>query len=138
MSAQGQYRGDDLPAVRTLFAEIRWRKYAGHWMTFCHLLEYLYEEADLDLSGLLQQCIQGGCPFCFAQNLEPLLYGGKLILEILIQRSSSHLFQRDLILIDVSDPLLRGFVHDIIVVTLAVGVLRLIIIDFGCRSHTPA
>lgn len=79
-------------------------------MVLAHLLENLDEEADLDLSGLLQQRIQGSRALGLAEHAEPLLDGAEFILEVLIKRGGSHLFQRRLILVNVRNPLLGDLV----------------------------
>lgn len=75
-------------------------------MVLSHLLENLDEETDLDLSCLLQKSVESSSTLSFTQNSEPLLDSAQLILEILIECSSSHLLQRGLILIDIRNPLL--------------------------------
>lgn len=92
-------------------------------MALRHLLQDLDKEADLHLSGLLQQSIQGRSSLGLAQDTEPLLDGTQLIFEILVKRSSCHLFQCSLILINVREPLLSRTVHRIFRVVLALRLL---------------
>jgi hypothetical protein len=79
-------------------------------MILAHLLKDLDEEADLDLSGLLEQGIESSSAFSFAEDPEPLLYSAKLILEVLVEGGSSHLLECCLILIDIGNPLLGQFI----------------------------
>lgn len=79
-------------------------------MVLAHLLEDLDEEADLDLSGLLQQGVQSGRALSLTQHPKPLLNGAELVLEVLVERGGSHLLQRRLILVNVRNPLLGDLV----------------------------
>lgn len=79
-------------------------------MVLAHLLENLNEEANLDLSGLLQQGVQSGRALSLAQHSKPLLNGAEFVLEVLIKRGGSHLLQRRLILVNIRNPLLGDLV----------------------------
>jgi len=89
----------------TFFTKVGRRQDARHGMALCHLLENLNEESDLDLSCLLQQCIQRSCTLGFTEDTEPLFDSTQLILEILIECCRGHLLQGRFVLIDVCNPL---------------------------------
>lgn len=65
----------------------------GHRVGMSHLLQNRDEESDLHLSRLLQKAVKSGCALSFGKDTEPLLDGTQFILEISIERGSSHLFQ---------------------------------------------
>ncbi|KAG9966610.1 SAM domain-containing protein, partial [Aureobasidium melanogenum] len=90
------------------------RQNTRHGVALGHLLQDLDEEANLHLGGLLQQGVEGGSALWLAEHAEPLLNSAELILEILIQRSGSHVLEGCLVLVDVGDPLLSGLFSSIV------------------------
>ena len=112
------------------------REHAGHGMTVGHLLQHLNEEANLHLGGLLQEGIQRRGALGLAQDLEPLLDGAQLVLEILIQGGGGHLFERGLVLIDVGDPLLCRFVGGILGAARVLLLLSWVVVHLRCRPDS--
>lgn len=104
-------------------------------MILSHLLEHLDEKANLNLSCLLQEGIQSGGAFSLAQDTEPLLDGTELVLEVLVQSSSSHLFQRRFVLINVGNPLLGNLVLRVRFGVVGAKVLLSLPIEIGGRSN---
>ena len=100
-------------------------------MALGHFLQDLDEKADLNLGRLLEQSIQSGGPLSLAQHLEPLLNCAQLVFKILIQGRSRHFLQRDLVLVNVRNPLPCGLVHSFVGEILILALSRLIVVDLG-------
>lgn len=108
------------------FLYISWRQDTRHWVALSHLLQDLYEESYLDLSGLLKEGIQSSCSLGFAKDFKPLLNCTELILEVLVKGCGGHLLECSFVLIDIRNPLLSNSVGSIpLIVLLACCLVRL-------------
>lgn len=116
-----------------LLPKVGGRQNTRDWMALGHLVQDLSKEALLHLGGLLYQGICGGGALSLAQDSKPLFNGAQLILEILVQSGSSHLFQHGLVLFNVLNPLLTQPVG--IIEAALLGLL--IIKNLGGRTNRP-
>ena len=76
-------------------------------MAFRHLVQYLCEESLLHLGRLLNQGVCRSSPFSLAEDMEPLLDRAQFVLKLCIKRGCRHLFQHNLILLNVLYPLFK-------------------------------
>ena len=102
--AESEGDKDDGKGKRTLTRVGRSEQRRGGRILPRHLLQHGDEEPRLERGRALQERVQGGGALGFAQDAEPLLDRGQLVLEVRVERGGGHLFEGRLVVLQVFEP----------------------------------